>query len=88
MNRPLTRYRTAALDVALRRTDRSSYNERMSVLIWAMLAVIFATLAVSTVFGAGTDETRTAVVPLAIVGGGLSLLVVLEFAKLITGAAR
>lgn len=89
MTQPSTsRYRTAALDVATRRTDRSSYNERMSVLIWAMLAVIFVTLVVSTVFGAGTEPTRMAVVPLAIVAVGLVALVVLEFVKLITGAAR
>ncbi|WP_272840359.1 hypothetical protein [Rhodoplanes sp. TEM] len=84
----MTRYRTAALDVASRRSDRSSYTERMSVLIWGMLGVIFITLVFSTVFGAGTETTRAAVVPLSIVGGGLAALAILEFVKLIFGAAR
>ncbi|RAI40041.1 hypothetical protein [Rhodoplanes roseus] len=88
MNERMMRFRTAAVDVALRRSENSSYSERMSVLIWAMLAVVFVTLVVSTIFGAGTEPTRMAVVPLAVIGAGLAALVILEFAKLITGAAR
>ena len=84
----MSRYRTAALDVALRRTDRSSYTERVNVLIWAMLAVIFVTLVFCTIFGAGTDVTRAAVVPLSVIGAGLTALFILEFVKLITGGAR
>ncbi|EJW09389.1 hypothetical protein A33M_1388 [Rhodovulum sp. PH10] len=88
MNQGLIRYRTAALDIAVRRTDRSTYSERMTVLIWAMLADTFVTLLVSTVFGAGTETTRAFVMPLAAIGAVLGVLVILEFAKLVTGVAR
>lgn len=84
----MTRYRTAAIDVALRRTDNSTYTERMNVLIWGMLGVTFITLVFSTIFGAGTEVTRAAVVPLGIIGTGLAGLAILEFIKLISGGAR
>lgn len=75
----LTRYWTAALDVATHRFDRSVYDDRQSLLIWALLSIGFVTFVVCTIYGAGTDPTKAIVKPLALVAAAISALLVVEY---------
>jgi peptidoglycan/LPS O-acetylase OafA/YrhL len=75
----LTRYWTAVLDIAAHRADRSNYDERQSLLIWALLSIGFVTLVVCTIYGAGTEPTKAIVKPLALVAAAVSALLIVEY---------
>lgn len=81
------RYRTAIIEVAVRKDERSRAIDRINVLVGAAFVTLFLAILVGEVFGPGTDLCRMLSLPLAGTTFAIAVLLVLEVSAAI-GRAR
>jgi hypothetical protein len=82
------RYRAAATDVVLRKSDRSKPIDRVNVLVGGAFVTLFLALTVQAFFEPGTDAARNMSLPLVVLIAAIAVLLVLEvfaaFERLLT----
>lgn len=83
MRERIREYRTALVEVVMRRTDRSRAIDRVNVLVGGAFATLFMVLLLQASLEAGTDIARFASLPFVAVTVAIAVLLALEVAAAI-----